>query len=194
MMNVPVTCSFLLTKDLTVFHNANTLPAGYLFHGNEDEVNGNVGEVKEKEYWDLADLTLQCGRRGDGLKLALAWIYYGAAGFEEHIDHAFAMASYFTSLIEEADNFMLLSSNPPPCLQICFYYGPSGVLDPDAEINTQRTKTVVRKLLNRGFMVDYAPGENGSFVRAVVNGQTRKSTVDGLMKALQEVGKEVGFS
>ncbi|KAI3319014.1 PLP-dependent transferase [Xylariaceae sp. AK1471] len=200
MMNVPVTCSFLLTRDLAVFHSANTLPAGYLFHGDEDEVDGaagdddNAGKVKEKEYWDLADLTLQCGRRGDSLKLALAWIYYGAAGFEAHIDHAFAMASHFTCLIEKADNFVLLSSNPPPCLQICFYYAPSGVLDSNAEANTRRTKTIVRKLLTRGFMIDYAPSETGSFVRAAVNGQTRKSTVEGLMKALQEVGKEVGSS
>ncbi|EHK99731.1 putative Glutamate decarboxylase 1 [Glarea lozoyensis 74030] len=30
----------------------------------------------DSEVWDLADLTLQCGRRGDSLKLALSWIYY----------------------------------------------------------------------------------------------------------------------
>ncbi|KAI1126999.1 glutamate decarboxylase [Nemania abortiva] len=188
MMNVPVTCSFLLTRDLAVFHRANTLPAGYLFHGDDDD--GDDSEAKEKEYWDLADLTLQCGRRGDSLKLALAWIYYGAAGFEAQVDHAFAMASHFTSLVEGAEDFALLSSNPPPCLQICFYHAPSGVLDSDAEANTRRTKTMVRNLVSRGFMVDYAPGENGSFFRVVVNCQTRKSTVDGLIKALEEVGKE----
>ncbi|KAI0517782.1 glutamate decarboxylase [Xylaria bambusicola] len=191
MMNVPVTCSFLLTSDLAVFHKANTLPAGYLFHGDDDDDNGGETVHEEKEYWDLADLTLQCGRRGDSLKLALAWIYYGAAGFEKQVDHAFDMAAHLASLVEKAHDFVLLSSNPPPCLQVCFYHAPGGVLDSNAEANTRRTKIMVRKLVSRGFMVDYSPGDNGSFFRVVVNCQTRKETVDGLMKALGEVGKEV---
>ncbi|KAI0432469.1 glutamate decarboxylase [Xylaria sp. FL1042] len=194
MMNVPVTCSFLLTRDLAVFHRANTLPAGYLFHGDDDDDGGNTaGEdaAEKEEYWDLADLTLQCGRRGDSLKLALAWIYYGAAGFEAQIDHAFDMAARLASLVDGADDFALLSTNPPPCLQVCFYHAPGGVLDSNAEANTRRTKTMVRKLVSRGFMVDYAPGENGSFFRVVVNCQTKVSTIEGLMKALDEVGQEV---
>ncbi|KAI1305138.1 glutamate decarboxylase [Xylaria venustula] len=192
MMNVPITCSFLLTNDLAVFHHANTLPAGYLFHSDDDDADTEV--ATEKEYWDLADLTLQCGRRGDSLKLALAWIYYGAAGFEEQIDHAFDIAAQLSSLIEKADDFALLSSNPPPCLQVCFYHAPGGVLDSNAEANTARTKAVVRKLVGRGFMVDYAPGEKGSFFRVVVNCQTRQTTIEGLLKALNEVGKEVTSS
>ncbi|KAK8055604.1 PLP-dependent transferase [Apiospora rasikravindrae] len=181
MMNVPVTCSFLLTNDLTVFHKANTLPAGYLFHGAGDD-----GEV-----YDLADLTLQCGRRADSLKLALAWIYYGAAGFEKMIDHAFTMAAHMANLIDAAPDFELASSNPPPCLQICFYYTPGGKLAESKEENTRRTREMVGLLIGRGFMVDYAPGPNGSFFRVVVNCQTLKETVEGLVKALGEVGKEV---
>lgn len=195
MMNVPVACSFLLTRDLAVFHRANTLPAGYLFHGSDDDddntENGPKEKEEEKEYWDLADLTLQCGRRGESLKLALAWIYYGAAGFEAQINHAFDMAAQFTSLVESAADFVLLSTNPPPCLQICFYHAPGGILDADAAANTRRTKIMVRNLVGRGFMVDYAPGEKGSFFRVVVNCQTRRSTIEGLMKALGEVGKKV---
>ncbi|KAI0465760.1 PLP-dependent transferase [Xylaria cf. heliscus] len=194
MMNVPVTCSFLLTRDLAVFHRANTLPAGYLFHGDDDdqgegEGNGATRAV-EKEFWDLADLTLQCGRRGDSLKLALAWIYYGAAGFESQVDAAFATAAHLASLVDDAPDFALLSSNPPPCLQVCFYHAPGGVLAASADANTRRTKRIVRKLVGRGFMVDYAPGENGSFLRVVVNCQTRRATVEGLMKALEEIGKD----
>lgn len=71
MMGTPVTCSFLLGPDLRKFHKANTLPAGYLFHESSGE-----------EVWDLADLTLQCGRRGDSLKLGLSWMYYGREGYE----------------------------------------------------------------------------------------------------------------
>lgn len=179
MMGVPVTCSFLLGKDLTQFHRANTLPAGYLFH----EVSSSSGEV-----WDLADLTLQCGRRGESLKLALAWIYYGSEGFERQIDHAFNIASYFATKIHDLDDFVLVSENPPPCLQVCFYYAKNGNLAKEKDANTRVTAEIVQKLIPRGFMVDYAPGERGSFFRVVVNRDTLQGTVDGLIKAIEEVG------
>ncbi|KAF2970802.1 hypothetical protein GQX73_g2839 [Xylaria multiplex] len=187
MLNVPVTCSFLLTNDLSVFKKANTLAAGYLFHDGDDE----EGEQGDKEYWDLADLTLQCGRRGDALKLALAWVYYGASGFEKQIDHAFAMASYLATLVQKYPDFKLVSSNPPPCLQVCFYYAPGGILADDKNENTRRTSEIVKKLVPRGFMIDYSPGPQGSFFRVVVNCQTLKGTVEGLLKALGEVGRDL---
>jgi hypothetical protein len=40
-------------------------------------------------------------------------------------------------------------------------------------------------------MVDYAPGDKGSFFRVVVNSQTRKGTIDGLIKAIEVAGKDV---
>ncbi|KAK4218441.1 glutamate decarboxylase 1 [Rhypophila decipiens] len=205
MMNVPVTCSFLLTDDLSLFHKANTLPAGYLFHGPEEEEEEDTSDDSndlllaaenddEKQYnevWDLADLTLQCGRRGDSLKLALSWIYYGAAGFERQVDTAFETAAYLAQLVVESQDFVLVSSNPPPCLQVCFYYAPGGKLAPLPDENTRRTRVMVGKLVRRGFMVDYAPGERGSFFRVVVNCQTLKGTVQGLIKAIKAVGDEV---
>lgn len=189
MLGVPVTCSFLLTPDLAVFHRANTLPAGYLFHGD-----GGGGDDDDDDYddvWDLADLTLQCGRRGDGLKLALAWVFYGAAGFEAQVDGAFETAAHLATLIRDSADFELLSSSPPPCLQVCFYYAPGGVVSPDGAENTRRTRMMVARLVRRGFMIDYAPGERGSFFRVVVNVQTLRGTVEGLLKALRDVGREV---
>jgi glutamate decarboxylase len=41
-----------------------------------------------------------------------------------------------------------------------------------------------------GFMVDYAPGEKGSFFRVVVNRETTRGTIDGLIKAIEEVGSQ----
>lgn len=183
MMGVPVTCSFLLGPDMRVFHKANTLPAGYLFHESE------AGE--SEEVWDLADLTLQCGRRGDSLKLALAWVYYGSEGFERLIDHAFGIAAYFARKVSENRDFVLVSESPPPCLQVCFYYARGGVLAVDKEVNTKTTSSIVQALIPRGFMVDYAPGEKGSFFRVVVNNQTLEGTIDGLIKAIEEVGREL---
>lgn len=210
MMNVPVTCSFLLANDMAVFKRANTLAAGYLFHSDDDSPSDGEQQQPEGEegkgdtYWDLADLTLQCGRRADSFKLAMAWVYYGAAGFERQVDHAFDMARYLAVLVKQSPDFRLVSTDPPPCLQVCFYYAPGGVLpgeqsgdkkeDDDDEAkreNTRRTAIMVQKLVARGFMIDYAPGPHGKFFRAVVNCQTLKTTVEGLLKALIAVGLEV---
>jgi glutamate decarboxylase len=190
MMNVPLTCSFLLTNNLTQFHKANTLPAGYLFHGDGND-DAEMEPQKAPEVWDLADLTLQCGRRGDSLKLALSWIYYGTDGYAIMIDTAFSAAAYFASSISSRPNFVLVSENPPPCLQICFYYAPGEGQLREKEENTRITREVAQKLIPRGFMVDYAPGERGSFFRVVLNTQTRRGTVDGLIRAIEEVGAEM---
>ncbi|KAK3706847.1 Glutamate decarboxylase 2 [Vermiconidia calcicola] len=192
MMNVALTCSLLLGKDLRQFHKAMTLPAGYLFHSNsgEEEANGTEhtnGETPVKEYWDLGDLTPQCGRRGDSLKLALSWIYYGTSGYAAYIDHAFDMASYLASLVSTKPNFSLLSENPPPCLQICFYFNKQSGRDAESR-NSRITEQIKDDLLPRGFMIDYAPGEDGKFFRVVVNGQTRKETVEALVIAIEAVG------
>ncbi|KAI4146648.1 MAG: hypothetical protein L6R39_003374, partial [Caloplaca ligustica] len=84
MMGAPITCSFLLGADLRQFHAANTLPASYLFHNDDDDdddaAEGEKGEGRVSgddkklpaDIYDLADLTLQCGRRGDALKLYLS--------------------------------------------------------------------------------------------------------------------------
>jgi glutamate decarboxylase len=180
MMNVPSTCSFLLGPDMAVFNRANSTVAGYLFHSSGD------GDV-----WDMADLTLQCGRRADALKLALAWEYYGSDGFERQIDHAFDVAEYLFNTIRDRPTLELVSPILPTCLQVCFYYAPGGVLPEDKQTNTEMTATIVHKLIPRGFMVDYAPGDKGSFFRVVVNCQTQHGTMDGLVKAIEEVGREL---
>ena len=182
MMGVPITCSFLLGADMRKVHRANTLPAGYLFH-SEPETNENT------EVYDLADLTLQCGRRGDSLKLALGWIYYGKKGYAGQIDSAFDTAAYMAQCISTHPNLKLVSSNPPPCLQVCFYYAPHGELCPEAGGNSKATEDIAGRLVREGFMIDYAPGEKGKFFRVVVNRDTRRETVDGLLKAIEGAGR-----
>lgn len=54
-----------------------------------------------------------------------------------------------------------------------------------------RTREMVQKLVVRGFMVDFAPGPKGYLFRVVVNCQTLEGTVDGLFKALCDVGRDV---
>ncbi|KAG0126895.1 putative glutamate decarboxylase [Tuber indicum] len=177
MLGVPMTCSFLITDDTRKFSKATSLKAGYLFHGDEDE----------EEVFDMAQLTMGCGRRADSLKMALGWIYYGKEGYEERINHAFETASYFTTKLSQNTNFYLLSSNPPPCLQVCFFYTPEGALSANARKNTTTTRAIAAKLIAKGFMIDYSPHPiHGEFFRAVVNASTSRDTVDRLINTIEE--------
>ncbi|KAL7273820.1 Glutamate decarboxylase 2 [Rhizina undulata] len=179
MLNVPVTCSFLLTGDRRKFSAATSLKAGYLFHEAHDG---------EDEVFDLAQMTMGCGRRADSMKLAFGWIYYGREGYQRRVDHAFEMASYFADALSKK-NFHLVSQNPPPCLQVCFYYTPAGVLSDSADKNTRITRAIAADLIRKGFMIDYSPDPTkGEFFRAVVNSRTQKETVDALIRAIEEFG------
>ncbi|OJJ51607.1 hypothetical protein ASPZODRAFT_148862 [Penicilliopsis zonata CBS 506.65] len=214
MLGAPITCSFLLASDIRQFHRANTLPAGYLFHSDED---GSVSDAATEitadsppEVWDLADLTLQCGRRADSLKLFLGWTYYGTQGYEQQIDSACEVAAHLATIVDQNPNFILISENPPPCLQVCFYYTPgqqfvyprSGVVSNEPERGRQNSRVVeqvTRAIVSRGFMVDFAPPSggdaeavgNGKFFRCVVNILTSKQTVESLIRAIEETGPEV---
>ncbi|KAL9600984.1 MAG: hypothetical protein Q9219_002806 [cf. Caloplaca sp. 3 TL-2023] len=200
MMGVPVTCSFLLGADLRQFHRANTLPASYLFHavdggGGEDGKEGPKTDQppQPSEIYDLADLTLQCGRRADALKLYLSWAYHGTAGYRTQVETAFSTAAYFASLVADHPDLVLVSTHPPPCLQVCFFYARRGEVKKGGEENTRVTREVVRGLVRRGFMVDYAGVDDGrgSFLRCVVSRGTRRGTVEGLVKAVVEEGERV---
>lgn len=201
MLSVPVTCSFLLCKDMRQCQKAMTLPAGYLFHNADEEdespldptsvdAKANLETPADREIWDLADLTPQCGRRGDALKMALSWIYYGQSGLESRIDAGFAMSAYLADVVAANPKFTLVSENPPPCWQVCFYHNKQEG-DDHVNKNSKITEEIARKLIPRGFMVDYSPGEEGKFFRVVVNGGTRPGTVDGLVKAIEDIGKDL---
>ena len=218
MMGVPLTCSFLLAKDLRQFHRANTLPAGYLFHGNDDgDAPNGTGSIADgnddedaAEQWtepmDLADLTLQCGRRGDSLKLYLSWQYYGSIGYAQQVENAYDVASYFAREVENHPDLVLVSEDPPPCLQVCFHYAPGktpvyGAREGQSllrlgQLNSRVTAQVTKKLIRRGFMIDFAPALEGiepygTFFRVVVNIQTIPETVDNLIEQIIELGAQV---
>ena len=254
MLGVPLTCSFLLTSDLRKFKEANSMPAGYLFH----QVDSLIRDDPDHDYWgenfyrsqdqinhanssnmfdmtsspsqkeerkqthpsthpisnntakkcaasgigpldDIGDLTLQCGRKGDSLKLFLSWLYYGTSYYGRRIDEAFSNAAYLASLVATHPQLELVSECPPPCLQVCCYYaanrifeevykenGKTGAESP--ERNTWVTKTIAKGLVDRGFMVDYAPGERGMFLRVVVHLNVKRKTIDKLIKEIVSVG------
>jgi glutamate decarboxylase len=167
------------------FYKALTLPAGYLFHNSP---GASVDDV-----YDLADLTPQCGRRADSLKMFLALQYYGAQHFSDWVGRGYENGDYLLRKLKESGNFKTISPEPLPCLQVCFYYAKGGELGDDAESNSKATADIANRLISRGFMIDFAPGEKGKFFRVVVNGGLLKGTLDGLVKALEETAADLGY-
>lgn len=186
MLGVPMTCSILLGADMGTFYRALTLPAGYLFHNHGADTNA-------RDIYDLADLTPQCGRRADALKLFLALKYYGSKHFSELVANGYENAEFLLSELKSAGNFVTISPEPLPCLQVCFYFARNGKLGDDAEKNGRITSEIAARLITRGFMIDFAPGDKGKFFRVVVNGGTRKGTLVGLVKAVEESATELGY-
>ena len=181
MNGVPLTCSFLCGADMRQFHASNTLPASYLFH--------SPPPTSGEKVYDLADLTLQCGRKGDSIKLYLSWNYYGTIGYASQIDTAFDTAAYLATLVAEHRDLLLVSTNPPPCCQCCFFHAKGRQLHERGEENSRVTKEVVAGLVTRGFMIDYAGlDKRGSFMRVVVSRGTGRDTVNGLIEAVSELG------
>lgn len=185
MLGTPLACSFLLGRDMNTFHKALTLPAGYLFH--------NDTGVDAQDVYDLADLTPQCGRRADSLKLFMALQYYGARHFSDLVARAYGHAEYLLQKLKKSGDFATISPEPLPCLQVCFYYAKGGTLPGNADMNSKTTTEIAQRLISRGFMIDYAPGDAGKFFRVVVNGGMHTSTLDGLVKALEETGADLGY-
>ena len=138
------------------------------------------------EMYDLGDLTPQCGRRGDALKMHLAWVYYGTSGLSNKVSTAYARADQLFTMLEKHADFVMVSEKPLPCLQVCFYYAPDRELG-DSEKNGE----MARRLVGRGWMIDFAPGKKGRFFRVVVNSGTESGTIEDLVRVIVEVGQEV---
>lgn len=181
MLGVPLQCSFLLAPDSRIFQRANSLKAGYLFHG-------------DNEGFDLGDSTMGCGRRPDAVKMFLGWNWFGRVGYENRVDHAYSMAALLASKIANNSRFTLVSENPPPCLQVCFYYhSDNSASRTDDDINTKTTRQIANALDHQGrFLVDYAPGPHGEFFRAVLNSPIQsEQTVDELVQSIEKLGQDL---
>ncbi|EGW31297.1 uncharacterized protein SPAPADRAFT_61865 [Spathaspora passalidarum NRRL Y-27907] len=183
MLGIPNTCSFLLLPHVAHFQTAMSLQAPYLFHGRES------GE----ENYDLADGTMGCGRRSDAFKFYMGWLYYGTAGFEARVNHAFTIMEYFVARISADSRFELVGSskeNLPQCLQVCFYYHPSCGCD-----NTKVTRFISRELHKMGkYLVDFSPNADGSdkgeFFRVVFNSPIlTNDVIDDLIDSIVKVGE-----
>ncbi len=95
-MAVPLHCSALLMRDRGLLHDTFETRADYLFHDTDE---GNR---------DRGDMTLQCGRRVDALKLWLAWQAQGDEGYRARVERAFENVGHARRMVLERDSLELI--------------------------------------------------------------------------------------
>jgi glutamate/tyrosine decarboxylase-like PLP-dependent enzyme len=180
MMGLPLTCSAILMREKGVLEATNGMHADYLFH----ESGGPT--------CDLGDLSLQCGRRVDGLKLWFSWVALGDRGFACRVERLFELAGVFRRKLGERDGFHLVRE--PEGTTVCFRYLPRSAQSLAGEPRRQRehklTVDIRRKLLESGrFMLNYAPLDGVATFRIVLsNPRTREADLDGLLDAIEACG------
>ncbi|MBL8993277.1 MAG: glutamate decarboxylase, partial [Spirochaetia bacterium] len=180
MMGAPLIASVILFNRSGVLRPINdTSGTDYLFHA-------------EDESFDLGQLSLQCGRRVDALKLWLMWRHLGDRGFEEKIDHLFSLAAYAVQKISSIPELRLVE--PPPSLNICFRFEPkSGAGTPESvdALNIQIREKLYRKGTS---LVNYARVKGRVVIRLiVVNFDLKETDLDRFFEEVVGMGNELSL-
>ncbi len=105
LMGVPLTCSILLVRQKGFLLDNLYEQAGYLFQGNEDQIEPGMTSI-------------QCGRRNDALKLWSAWQVHGRAGYGQRFSKLLALIRHAADIVRNDPAFRLVVE--PQSLTLCF--------------------------------------------------------------------------
>lgn len=179
MMGVPLACSALLMRERGRLKATNAMGADYLFHDDGDD----------DSRFDLGDITLQCGRRVDSLKLWLSWQSLGDEGHAQRIDRMFEIAATFREMLAQREGFEILR-DPQGC-NTCFQWVPERLRNVDAsparsQAIGEATIEIRRRLRVDGrLLINYAPLDGVPVFRHVAN--NARVTSDDLSFLLGEI-------
>ncbi|KAK8719957.1 hypothetical protein OTU49_013663, partial [Cherax quadricarinatus] len=113
MLGVSLQCSPFIVKQKGLLQEANALSAPYLFH-------------QDKFYdvsFDTGNKSIQCGRKGDSVKLYLTLSLHGLRHIEERVDTAFSAARYLQEQVSTRPWFRPVLDKHQ-CTNTCFWYIP----------------------------------------------------------------------
>ena len=113
LMGVPLTCSAFLVKEKRVLSQTCSSQGTEYVHDQEN-TTGDYNPVQ---------MSLQCSRRVDSLKLWLSWQTHGYLGYEKIVDYLFDLAQYTIEYIRNCKYLELMVE--PEFLNICFRYNPN---------------------------------------------------------------------
>ncbi len=175
LMNVPLVTSVILLNEKNILRsNLTKLSTDYIFHENEDE------------NCDLGEISIQCGRKVDALKLWTAWKFYGDDGYEKRINNLFEIAEYFETKVKEFDDLELMAERQS--LTVCFRYNPGNIENLNklnAEIREELRKSG-KSIVNYGYI-----GEDLTIRFVVSNADVQKSDIDTFFMNYFEIVKQI---
>ena len=177
LMRVPLICSAILVKEKGILSEAcSGGGTDYLFHDDENDL------------YNLGQMSLQCGRKVDALKMWLCWKYYGKKGYEKQVDSLLELANYATEYIRNCDNLELIAE--PKFLNICFrYISQKNQLD---TTTLDRLNLEIRqKLIHSGTaFVNYAHYQGKIIIRLILaNSELQKNDLEKFFHNLVNAGK-----
>lgn len=165
MLNVPLSCSIIVTKEKHNLKHSFACEADYLYQTDGDDYN-------------LGKTSLQCGRRNDALKFWTLWKSVGTKGLASMVDHQFNLAEVARDYVENHPDYELYSY--ADSISICFNYKN---VDP---------KDLCNSLYEDGkLMVGYGEFQGNVFVRLVtINTSNSKEDILNFFKVLETYVEE----
>lgn len=124
MMGMTQQCAVLLMRAPEILAPAFGGSASYIFQEDKNDAD-----------MDLGALTLQCGRRADGVKLWLTWKARGEAWFGDRLEHAVRLAERLEARIRGDARFAL--AFPRTFANVGFWWVPPDMrpLDPERPLD-----------------------------------------------------------
>ncbi|NEV94184.1 aminotransferase class V-fold PLP-dependent enzyme [Psychroflexus sp. YR1-1] len=160
MLNVPLSCSILITKEKHNLKHSFACEADYLYQTDDDDYN-------------LGKTSLQCGRRNDALKFWTLWKSIGTTGLERMVDQQFKLAETARDYIQNHPDYELYSYEDS--ISVCFNYKK---IDP---------KDLCNSLYEDGkLMVGYGEFQGQTFVRLVaINSNNQEEDILNFFKIME---------
>lgn len=190
MMGIAQQCSVLLLRDADLLRHAFASRANYIFQSDKNDADQ-----------DLGDLTLQCGRRADGLKLWLTWKLRGEAWFERRIDHALELAEMLEEKVRRHPSFTL--AHPRTFANVGFWWVPpelrplteGGEMSADVAARLHALAPVIKNAMQRegSTMLGYQPldGRPNFFRLLVMSPDVRASDLDETLSIVDRLGQSL---
>ena len=136
---------------------------------------------------DLGNISLQCGRRNDALKLWLAWKDKGDAGWGRMVDSYMELADYLETQISQNPSLEMASSRM--WTNVCFQFVPNGYSGDISALNSQIRSEL---LADGSFMVSKSNIGKEVVLRAVIsNSGITNQTLDAFLNKIIEIGNDI---
>lgn len=187
MLGVTQQCSVLLVRRPGLLRGAFASKAAYLFQQDKNHPEEDLGEM-----------TFQCARRVDSLKLWLTWKARGDAGFAARIDGAMDLAAHAAARVRGDDRFAL--AFPPSFTHVCFWWVPPEMRplgdprEPAASARLHALTAAIKGRMHREgtLMLSHQPlaGLPNFFRLLIINPAVTRDDVDAALALIDRYGRE----